>query len=76
MIILQKTLTERGPTKPKFLTVRDFEDGSLQCKVNANDPTVYALTICVPQTVYNRMKNEPTLKNLPIVKNAWFFNSY
>ncbi|CAF1369866.1 unnamed protein product [Rotaria sordida] len=30
---LLKTLTERGPEKPRFLTVRDFEDSSLECEV-------------------------------------------
>ncbi|CAF4728064.1 unnamed protein product [Rotaria sp. Silwood1] len=43
---LLKALTERGPEKPRFLTTRDFEDGSLECAVGMYEPTVYAVTIC------------------------------
>jgi hypothetical protein len=57
--------------KPRFLTIRDFEDGSLQCTVGAHEATVYTVTICVPRTIYDLMKDDPTLGKLDMVKNAW-----
>jgi hypothetical protein len=48
-----------------------LEDGSLECDVGAYEPAVYALTICIPRTIYDVMKDDPTLKILDIIKDAW-----
>jgi hypothetical protein len=39
--------------------------------MGAYEPAVYSLTICVPLDVYDRMKDDPILKELDIIQNAW-----
>ncbi len=51
--------------------MRDFEDGPLECEMDAYEHAVYALTICVSRTIYDVMKDDPTSKILDIIKDAW-----
>lgn len=55
---------------PVFLTVRDFDDGSLECQLHPNRHAVYALTVSVPRTVYNHLMANTKLVGLQIVKKA------
>ena len=56
---------------PPFLTTRDLADGSLECKLHSNAHAVYALTVSVPEHVYNRLKKDEKLGHLKIVKEAF-----
>jgi len=37
---------------------------------------VYALTVYVPRTLYDHMKDDPTLGRLNIIKEAWFEDQF
>ena len=56
---------------PPFFTTRDLADGSLECKLHSNAHAVYALTVSVPEKVYNRLKTDEKLGRLQIVKKAF-----
>ncbi|CAF1271906.1 unnamed protein product [Rotaria sordida] len=69
---LLKALTERQSTQARFLTARDFEDGSLAWKKLNNKPAVYAVTVCIPRPVYNSMMDDETLRNSRVLQTAFF----
>ncbi len=37
---------------------------------------MYALTVYVPRTLYDHMKDDPTLSGLNIIKEAWFKDQF
>ncbi|CAF3950910.1 unnamed protein product [Adineta steineri] len=57
---LLRALYKRHSPQPPFLTTRDFEDGSLKCQVQ-NNLAVYAVTICIPDWLYDCMREHPKL---------------
>ncbi|CAF1390568.1 unnamed protein product [Rotaria sordida] len=67
---LLKALTERGENMPDFLTVRDINDSCLECTLDSNKHAVYVLTITLPKTIYNNMKNHPKFRKWKIMKKA------
>ncbi|CAF3944878.1 unnamed protein product [Adineta steineri] len=65
------TLYGRHLPQPRFLTVQDFDDGSLVHKGLTNEPVVYAVTICIPRRIYNCIKKDPKLRKRKVVRTAW-----
>ncbi|CAF1500451.1 unnamed protein product [Adineta steineri] len=73
---LLRALYKRHSPQPPFLTVRDFardsEDESLAWKKPGNVPVVYAVTICIPDWLYDCMMERPELCEKKVLKNRSF----